>query len=109
MYTHHEYCALLLRFTLNVSVSLPSSYAFFLFLFTATAATDIYTLPLPDALPISAAGPRARGRWLAPRGSRTTWPRSEEHTSELQSRRDIVCRLLLEKKKKTTGMDTRIA
>src|SRR6267378_4815030 len=44
----------------------------------------------------SAAAPRpARCR-----GSGSRWPRSEEHTSELQSRRELVCRLLLEKKKK---------
>src|SRR5215469_18961064 len=67
------------------------------FFFNDTATTEIYTLSLHDALPISA----------------VTWvfatvaleycvpfpPRSEEHTSELQSRRDLVCRLLLEKKK----------
>src|SRR6266513_5202446 len=36
--------------------------------------------------------------WPRPRGPRSCWPRSEEHTSELQSRFDLVCRLLLEKK-----------
>src|SRR6266496_5595884 len=36
------------------------------------------------------------------------WPRSEEHTSELQSRRDLVCRLLLEKKKKKQRQDTSV-
>src|SRR6266496_6284911 len=41
-----------------------------------------------------------RGAWR--RGWRAARPRSEEHTSELQSRRDLVCRLLLEKKKKKT-------
>src|SRR6266576_6359497 len=40
---------------------------------------------------------RCAGR---PRSTRPCWPRSEEHTSELQSRRELVCRLLLEKKKK---------
>src|SRR5690349_22716288 len=39
-------------------------------------------------------------------GARHTSDRSEEHTSELQSRRDLVCRLLLEKKKKKTKNDT---
>src|SRR5690349_21943533 len=72
-----------------------------------------HTLSLHDALPISArmlAGasawrPAARGRLggrtEGPRGHRhlPLAPRSEEHTSELQSRRDLVCRLLLEKKK----------
>src|SRR2546421_5578858 len=45
--------------------------------------------------------PRKRLAWsLAKKTSRATFPRSEEHTSELQSRSDLVCRLLLEKKKK---------
>src|SRR5947199_6451198 len=71
------------------------------FLFNATAPTDIYTLSLHDALPISrrrrsSAPPRGRGRRRQrSRGRR----RSEEHTSELQSLRHLVCRLLLEKKK----------
>src|SRR6266704_3076518 len=73
----------------------------FLFFFNDTATTEIYTLSLHDALPIT---PIAR-----PSGSRSaeafrlvgmTSPRSEEHTSELQSRFELVCRLLLEKKKK---------
>src|SRR5216684_8612652 len=76
------------------------------FFFNDTATTEIYTLSLHDALPIS--GPRCS------RTSKRTWPgsitcsprprgwrprRSEEHTSELQSRLHLVCRLLLEKKK----------
>src|SRR5438874_6663912 len=81
----------------------------FLFFFNAPAPTEIYTLSLHDALPISA-GCRAADR--SPRSARaasgtrrsgcTPWSegRSEEHTSELQSRRDLVCRLLLEKKKR---------
>src|SRR5258705_11899262 len=74
------------------------------FFFNDTATTEIYPLSLHDALPIS--------RWRA-RLSR--WPpdgkkaighaavtnRSEEHTSELQSLRHLVCRLLLEKKKRS--------
>src|SRR5215469_18781881 len=72
-------------------------FFFFFFFFNDTATTEIYTLSLHDALPISH-GPR--GSWPG-----AVWPRpaargrSEEHTSELQSRRDLVCRLLLEKKK----------
>src|SRR5690349_6439722 len=66
-----------------------------------------YTLSLHDALPISRCATASRGRTTAPsrraprRGTRwaTRSIRSEEHTSELQSRRDLVCRLLLEKKK----------
>src|SRR5690349_24119177 len=74
------------------------------FLFTETATTNICTLSLHDALPISSA-PRPTLS-LAPRKARSEsqpmvsepTARSEEHTSELQSRRDLVCRLLLEKK-----------
>src|SRR5699024_12756712 len=56
-----------------------------------------------DALPAAPAGGRARGRRRRPLpggGTGFGQPRSEEHTSELQSRFDLVCRLLLEKKKK---------
>src|ERR1039458_6048753 len=67
------------------------------FFFNDTATTEIYTLSLHDALPICGAhrqGQRSRPRRLPPgQGSR-----SEEHTSELQSLRHLVCRLLLEKK-----------
>src|SRR2546429_5406169 len=72
------------------------------FFFNDTATTEIYTLSLHDALPICpVAGPTGRLRrwrfssWMSPCGS----VRSEEHTSELQSRLHLVCRLLLEKKK----------
>src|SRR5687768_18105627 len=74
------------------------------FFFNDTATTEIYTLSLHDALPISDAeadGPAARRR--SPRGRSPRChraARSEEHTSELQSRLHLVCRLLLEKKKK---------
>src|SRR5204862_7030092 len=43
---------------------------------------------------------RCRGSWSSSARSRSRWKRSEEHTSELQSRRELVCRLLLEKKKR---------
>src|SRR3989442_4191146 len=75
-----------------------------LFFFNDTATTEIYTLSLHDALPISIAST------FAPFGWRTSsWPtgrspperRSEEHTSELQSRPHLVCRLLLEKKQRS--------
>src|SRR5699024_12653251 len=60
--------------------------------------TTLSTLSLHDALPISAATWKGRAPW---RWNKTLkCPRSEEHTSELQSRFDLVCRLLLEKKKK---------
>src|SRR5437868_13276804 len=63
-----------------------------------TATTGIYTLSLHDALPISAVRCTGWRRFLAAAGWRRARPRSEEHTSELQSRFDLVCRLLLEKK-----------
>src|SRR6266576_246622 len=72
------------------------------FFFIVTATTEIYTLSLHDALPISASqlGRTKRRPRARPRHPRfQVSPRSEEHTSELQSRRDLVCRLLLAKKK----------
>src|SRR6266568_9618261 len=71
---------------------------FFFFFFNDTATTEIYTLSLHDALPIFRRGPQAP----AARHPRQPPPaqRSEEHTSELQSQFHLVCRLLLEKKKK---------
>src|SRR5204863_7700661 len=77
-----------------------SSLFFFFFFFNDTATTEIYTLSLHDALPISECHDserRVRARSHA--GGNRHIQRSEEHTSELQSRRDLVCRLLLEKKK----------
>src|SRR2546421_3078097 len=108
----------------------------FFFFFNDPATTEIYPLPLHDALPISrvgfdrrdplprgaAASGRHRGlergktrhtgytRHRRPRAcAAPASARSEEHTSELQSRSDLVCRLLLEKKKNIphmTHMDT---
>src|SRR6266496_6864079 len=70
------------------------------FFFNDTATTEIYTLSLHDALPICQPGSTIPGT-LGVRGERAgPLVRSEEHTSELQSRRDLVCRLLLEKKNK---------
>src|SRR5258705_8503509 len=86
---------------------------FFFFFFNDTATTEIYTLSLHDALPISGRRRDDRpglsralhvgrlGRGLAARAEDRRGGRSEEHTSELQSLRHLVCRLLLEKKKKT--------
>src|SRR5256885_5324568 len=90
-------------------INLPS-LLFFFFFFNDTATTEIYTLSLHDALPISrrtlAPPPPARGTGPTPRATvRRPWrnrSRSEEHTSELQSPCNLVCRLLLEKKKKKT-------
>src|SRR5439155_24923709 len=101
------------------SIHILTLYIFFFF-FNAPATTEIYTLSLHDALPIwmdrrrdhrrretarSARERQGRGKdgcWLIGRGLARLYPRSEEHTSELQSRGHLVCRLLLEKKKKRT-------
>src|SRR3712207_9392976 len=88
------------------------------FFFNDTATTEIYTLSLHDALPISPMASSSRRSSRSRRGvsppTRSRSPtssgatvcstpsRSEEHTSELQSRQYLVCRLLLEKKKKHT-------
>src|SRR2546428_12878268 len=78
------------------------------FFFNDTATTEIYTLSLHDALPISACPDLDQLLRRAPAHARALFRlrpahragvRSEEHTSELQSRSDLVCRLLLEKKK----------
>src|SRR5436305_12035877 len=78
---------------------------YFFFFFNGPATTEIYTLSLHDALPIWRS-PRSGPGSTAARPGPTTAPRprsrrrrSEEHTSELQSRPHLVCRLLLEKKK----------
>src|SRR6266702_8907470 len=84
----------------------PLFFLFFFFFFNDTATTEIYTLSLHDALPIYLLAPRSsddpnfaalRSRDL----ELVSVDRSEEHTSELQSCGHLVCRLLLEKKKKT--------
>src|SRR5205085_11838393 len=99
------------------------SLSFVLFFSNAPATTAIYTLSLHDALPISSASPSSVAVAYAPSTSRAACAprtdsmsactsrsaasapsgprnRSEEHTSELQSQSNLVCRLLLEKKKK---------
>src|SRR5437867_5223169 len=98
-----------------------------LFLFNHTATTEIYTLSLHDALPICGNGDDVDGRPVHERrddaelirndellrrvyADRRYHPseRSEEHTSELQSPYDLVCRLLLEKKKKIIIKQTKV-
>src|SRR2546428_2718282 len=94
---------------------LQLSLFFFFFFFNDTATTEIYTLSLHDALPISSfekfvSMTSSSGsvfflhfmRRDLLRQPKNCSFRSEEHTSELQSRSDLVCRLLLEKKKKKT-------
>src|SRR2546422_10169335 len=85
------------------------SLFFCFFFFNDTATTEIYTLSLHDALPIY---PRLTREMTANAARhrlckrKHTACRSEEHTSELQSRLHLVCRLLLEKKKKKTHTNT---
>src|SRR2546422_4974842 len=85
--------------------SLPTYSCFFFF--NDTATTEIYTLSLHDALPIYPPPERlpidffVRPHTLYSPMTQAA-KRSEEHTSELQSRLHLVCRLLLEKKKKNT-------
>src|SRR2546429_6073537 len=99
------------------------------FFFNDTATTEIYTLSLHDALPISGMlltpnllpidtiptraagpmGPSPSGLGMVPGPHGFLTPRSEEHTSELQSRLHLVCRLLLEKKKDTHALRTNYA
>src|SRR5690349_24167390 len=96
------------------------AFSYYFFFFNDTATTEIYTLSLHDALPICI----YTGKASPSEGNliedcevnlpNITWvsaiwfagDRSEEHTSELQSRRDLVCRLLLEKKKQKTNNET---
>src|SRR5699024_12491442 len=93
----------------NLYYLIPTIFHLFLyfFLFTLAPSAAIYSLSLHDALPISARRENHPGaRCEAPcaissndRGdSGRSWIRSEEHTSELQSRFDLACRLRLEKK-----------
>src|SRR5438874_10009089 len=97
---------------------------FLFFFFNDTATTEIYTLSLHDALPIydsfdlkaqTATGTvdNQAAAFFKPDSHGTVGrlgsKRSEEHTSELQSRRDLVCRLLLEKKKNSRSSDHRCA
>src|SRR5215813_15632721 len=80
-------------------------FSYFFFFFNDTATTEIYTLSLHDALPNSPRSSTGRPmvtERLPARADRVALARSEEHTSELQSRPHLVCRLLLEKKKKKT-------
>src|SRR5207249_12059346 len=106
------------NYKINISLCLCSLLLFFFF--TDTAPSQIYTLSLHDALPISTTRAITGSPWTKRSGRRATEStppspsrkssprsrcrcRSEEHTSELQSRFDLVCRLLLEKKKKQTS------
>src|SRR5258707_15298137 len=108
---------------MNDAINASYRFNFKYFFFNDTATTEIYTLSLHDALPIYRRQARRHehqrgvrrhlpekhdpGDRRAEGGSRRGARRSEEHTSELQSRQYLVCRLLLEKKKKLSknGMD----
>src|SRR3712207_9292839 len=101
---------MLVRDSIFCDVLFQYHLIFLFFFFNDTATTEIYTLSLHDALPISRLGQidNPRGRKRCPVTASETPARSryaerlEEHTSELQSRQYLVCRLLLEKKKKQT-------
>src|SRR2546421_7510401 len=106
------------------SCTLPPPRTYLFFFFNDTATTEIYTLSLHDALPIfslQTTVDKIADKWadaqtkpiLPVRVNRgpvkdVVLRRSEEHTSELQSRSDLVCRLLLEKKKKSTDSAVQI-
>src|SRR5438445_13690786 len=102
MYTNLFAC--ICPLSILFSILLSFHYSFFFFFFNDTATTEIYTLSYTTLF-------RSTSRYWPARGSRSPAPRrapasrsrrwrSEEHTSELQSRQYLVCRLLLEKKKK---------
>src|SRR5437763_12247606 len=99
-------------------MSRPFFFVFLFFFFHDPATTQIYTLSLHDALPISASTTQyvstsftsssCHGSTRRQAGSVTSaTSRSEEHTSELQSPMYLVCRLLLEKKKKKSSVHMR--
>src|SRR5260370_34168851 len=96
--------AVLIPLRMLFSPRISDAHSYTLFFFNDTATTEIYTLSLHDALPISRRKERRAHRAgidarSGPRGARIQGRRSEEHTSELQSHLNLVCRLLLEKKK----------
>src|SRR5205814_10464512 len=106
--SRHYLSMILLDFIFTLSTSFTLLFSFFFF--NDPATTEIYTLSLHDALPIFRTGTVPGDAFTAPtvsywgfainRGRNGRDSRSEEHTSELQSLRHLVCRLLLEKKKK---------
>src|SRR5256885_8512061 len=102
--TTHDFVLFLISYMLSL-------FLFIFFFFNDTATTEIYTLSLHDALPIwpeslLAVVSNATGVEVT-RAAAGFWflGRSEEHTSELQSPCNLVCRLLLEKKKKANRSD----
>src|SRR5258705_9755865 len=108
MVTLHE----VITFLVSMQISISSLQIFF---FNDTATTEIYTLSLRDALPIwcTVVLPKGftkitstidTGLTGSGREGLVSPVRSEEHTSELQSLRHLVCRLLLEKKKNTQDL-----
>src|SRR5438034_8166367 len=96
---------------LHSACFVPGVFHHIFFFFNDAATTELYTLSLHDALPIYGRERRAHGRGddagafarvgvaSGARAPELARRRSEEHTSELQSHSDLVCRLLLEKKK----------
>src|SRR5205085_11609828 len=116
---HHYHTVL----TVLLVTIYTTHHHFIHFFFNAPSTTEIYTLSLHDALPISSKSwRRARATPTSTRrsttrsasspkrtsGARPSSSRSEEHTSELQSQSNLVCRLLLEKKKKNRIKKTQL-
>src|SRR5205807_9072129 len=109
-YDHSQYLTIFYPFYLimhpsrSFNLSSISVILVSVFLFNDTATTEIYTLSLHDALPILSADNEILAVTYSVAASDTSLLisilRSEEHTSELQSPCNLVCRLLLEKKKK---------
>src|SRR5690606_41949225 len=110
-FSSHPFCLKSSLIAYDMLIALYFSLLF-IFVFNDTATTEIYTLSLHDALPIYFSREARIPRMLPSslenehrRWQRWVEVRSEEHTSELQSRENLVCRLLLEKKKKQKDID----
>src|SRR2546430_15728109 len=98
-------------------IAILCCFSFFFFFFNDTATTEIYTLSLHDALPILAVFKSYFCKYVCQKEWDNFYEedilmneelrRSEEHTSELQSQSNLVCRLLLEKKKKNPAYPIR--
>src|SRR5262249_61242596 len=108
----HRASVLLLHLTCHFCGLLHPPSLYLCFFFTDPATTELYPLSLHDALPICSRTRRSSPSLIRPKRSPNCWIgwamiasgwRSEEHTSELQSLTNLVCRLLLEKKNTQRG------
>src|SRR5260221_1793125 len=105
MLIHCVVCTLLASLNIFFCVR-PQPPVLSFFFFNDTATTEIYTLSLHDALPICLDWGGVESFFYS--DSWNDVPRSEEHTSELQSHSDLVCRLLLEKKKNDVDVEVAV-